>query len=294
MTARWIRVLKSILPPPIYAPARNWAMRLITWRRLMGYVQGASARDGAWLWLSFMAAPITGLIGLSGWRDPLLLHDMVADVKGIGRFRLRAGTDDLWHVVPFRETPVLECIRRQLRPGDVFVDAGANIGTYTVSGAKLVGPSGTVLAIEMLAGTADVLRGHIELNGLRNVHVVEGALAARANERILASMPAGSFGQASITNATGGETFEVLSTTFDAILRDMPVVRLIKIDIEGAELEALKGASEALRRVESIIFEHLDQQVLEDIRVLLATHGFRTERLDGRNSLAFRQDAVFN
>lgn len=294
MTAPWVRAVKSILPRPIYDPASEWAVRLITWRRLMGYVRGATAGDAVWLWLSFLASPFTSLIGLSGWRDPLLLHDMVADVDGIGRFRLRAHTDDLWHVVPFRETAVLRCIQGLLRPGDVFVDAGANIGTYSVAGAKLVGPSGTVLAIEMLEGTARVLRDHIELNDLHNVQVVERALAARADEHFTASMPAGSFGQASITNKREGETFEVVSTTFDLLLKDIPSVRLLKIDIEGAELDALKGASGILDRVESIAFEHLDKQSLEDIRALLVPRGFRIERLDGGNSLALRQTTTWD
>lgn len=288
MTDTWVRTAKRVLPGPVYSRARTWALRVLTWHRLMRQVRGAGPVDAVWLWASFLAAPVTSLSRLSEWRDPILLHHILADVKDIGRFRLRASTDDLWHVVPLREPAVLACIRTLLRPGDIFVDAGANIGTYTVTGARRVGPAGRVLAVEMLKGTADVLRGHIALNDLRNVEVVEAALSERAGERIRASMPEGSFGQASIARASGSRSFEVVSTTFDAILKDIPSVRLIKIDIEGAELAALKGGVGSLDRVDAIIFEHLNQQALDEIATLLAEHGFQAERLDGSNSLARR------
>ncbi len=282
------RTLKATLPAAIYVPLRRWATRLLTWKRLMGQVRGATAVDGFWLWLSFLLSPISATSGLSGWRDPVLLHGMVADVPGIGRFRLRPHSDDLWHVAPFRERVVLECIQRLLRPGDCFVDAGANIGFYTIGSSRLVGPRGSVLAIEMLPGAAQIVREHVELNGASNVLVLEGALSARENEVIVASVPVGSFGQASIHHIGDGETVEVRTTTLAVALRDFPTVRLIKIDIEGAELEALKGGESVLDRVQAIIFEHLDQHALEQISSLLGSSGFRIDPLDGRNSLAIR------
>lgn len=288
MSSSSVRLLKSIFPVAVYGPARNWAVRLLTWRRLMAHVSGATARDALWLWASFLASPITAARGLSEWRDPLLLGDIIADVSGVGRFKLRARTDDLWHVVPFRERAVLNCIRTRLRPGDCFVDAGANIGFYTIAGAKAVGPSGMVLAVEMVAGTARILRGHIETNRADHARVFEGALSSKESEIIVASMPSGSFGQASISDSGKGELFEVRSTTFNEILRDVPSVRLVKIDIEGAELTALKGGAAVLDRIETIIFEHLDSRALEEITELLSSRGFRIERLDGSNSLAVR------
>jgi len=281
-------VLKTALPAGIYAPVRNWAIRLITWKQLLKYVRGADARDKFWLWLSFLASPVTAAFGTTEWRDPLLLRDIVADVPGIGRFALRARTDDLWHIVPFRERAVLECLRTRLRPGDCFVDAGANIGFYSIAAAKAVGTSGSVLAIEMMEGTARILREHVELNDVGNVRVIEGALSTSENALVVASMPAGSFGQASISDTGKGEMFEVCSTTFDSVLRNTPRVRLLKIDIEGAELEALKGGLDVLDRIEAIIFEHLDRTVFEKISALLASHGFHIEKLDGSNSMARR------
>jgi FkbM family methyltransferase len=288
MSSLRISFLKAVLPTGVYYITRTYIRRLVTWKRLIRQVHGVTARDRLWLWGSFLASPLTAARGLSEWRDPVLLRDIVADVSGVGRFGLRARTDDLWHVVPFRECAVLEYIRTRLRPGDCFVDAGANIGFYTIAGAKAVGLSGTVIAVEMVKGTADILRDHIRLNAAGAIRVIEGALSTREGDIAAASMPSGSYGQASISVSDKGETFEVRTTTFNSVLRDVPSVRLIKMDIEGAELEALKGSTGALERVEAIIFEHVHTRDFEEIHAVLTSHGFSIDRLDGSNSLASR------
>lgn len=282
------RLLNAVLPAGIYLPARNWAVRLIIWKDLIQSIQGAGARDKFWLWLSFLAAPVTAARALSEWRDPLLLRDIVADVPGIGRFALRARTDDLWHVTPSRERAVLACVTARLRPGDYFVDAGANIGFYTIAAARAVGSTGSVLAVEMMEETARILRHHIDLNSAKNVRVIEGALSISENEIIVASMPTGSFGQASISNIGQGENFEVISTTLDIILRNISSIRLLKMDIEGAELNALKGGTQILNRVDAIIFEHVHAADITEITSLLKSYNFRIQPLDGCNSLALR------
>lgn len=288
MTFHMTALAKAILPAPLYAPLRTYYGRLVTWHRLMRHIRGVAVRDRLWLWLSFLASPFTAAGSLGDWRDPVLLYDVTAEVAGVGRFALRARTDDLWHVVPFRERAVLDRVRKMLRPGDCFVDAGANIGFYTVAAAAAVGRTGTVVAVEMMKGTAKILRDHIQANDAACARVVENALSARQNEVVVASMPAGSYGQASISDAGKGETFEVRTTTLDALLDETPSVRLMKMDIEGAELEALKGGAGVLDRVESIIFEHVHAKDFPEIRGLLSSHGFRIEQLDGSNSLPMR------
>ena len=112
--------------------------RLAYWLRLMRVVRGVSAQDNV---------VVAGVRRIATHRGPLtarmagsvLLRDIVADVSGIGRFALRARTDDLLHVLPFREPAVLECIEARLGPGDCFVHAGANIGVYSILAANKVG-----------------------------------------------------------------------------------------------------------------------------------------------------------
>lgn len=283
---------KMVLPGRMYRPARTYAVRLRTWLRLLQHVRGGNVRDKMWLYLSFLASPFTAIGSLREWRDPILLKDIMTNVPGIGHFALRAHTDDLWHVVPFRESAVLECIRTMLRPGDCFVDAGANIGFYTIVAARSVGNIGRVVAIEMAKETADILRNHIKLNNAGCARVVEAALSASEDQVLLASMQPGRYGQASINSAEGGaKTFEVRTATLNSILREIASVRLLKLDIEGAELEALKGGVDVLNRVDAIIFEHLERKGLkEDITAFLSSRGFRIERLDNSNSFALRSD----
>lgn len=286
MTARAVVLARALLPGSLYARLRRFAVRLLTWTRLMGPVRGVAARDKFWLWTSFLMSPLTSLWSLHTWRDPMLLHGVSVDVERVGRFALRAFTDDLWHVAPFREKAVLACIESRLRPGDCFVDAGANIGFYSVAAAKAVGTNGTVVAVEMMKENAAILRGSIRMNNCEYIQVVEGALSAKEGDVLTVSMPAGSYGQASLSRIEGDKTFSVQSTTFNAILRDTQTVRLMKMDLEGAELDALKGGSDVLDRIEAIIFEHLDRESRAQIGDLLSACGFRIERLDSCNSLA--------
>ena len=288
MSAQITQFVKAILPAPLYAPVRCYLLRLHIWLRVMKSVAGVNAQDKLWLLVSFIASPFTAAVALGRWRDPVLLQDISVEVEHIGRFCLRAHTDDLWHVVPFREPAVLLCIRQMLRPGDCFVDVGANIGVYTIAAAAAVWPSGSVIGVEMMRETAEILRQHVRLNGASCVRVVEGALTSRDGELVRASMPAGSWGQASIAGSNGTETFDVQTTTLNSVLRDVPSIHLMKMDIEGAELEALKGADEVLDGVEAIIFEALGSAPGEVIGELLVGRGFRVARLDGSNNLATR------
>ncbi|MCF8469392.1 MAG: FkbM family methyltransferase [Parvibaculum sp.] len=288
MTARAIVLTRAVLPDRVYVRLRTYLVRLMTWTRIIGPVRGVAARDKFWLWVSFLMSPLTSLRSLHIWRDPVLVHDVTADVEGVGLFALRAFTDDLWHVTPIRERAVLACIRDRLRPGDCFVDAGANIGFYSIEAAKMVGITGTVVAIEMMKENVAVLRDNIRMNRCDSMRVVEGAVSANEGEVLMVSMPAGSFGQASLRRTDGETKYKVNSTTFNSVLRDTPSIRLMKMDLEGAELDALKGGGDVLGRIEAIIFEHLDQDSHAHISSLLSAGGFKIEKLDSCNSLALR------
>src|SRR5690348_14247261 len=71
-------------------------------------------------------------------------------------------------------------LARVLRPGTCFLDVGAHAGLYTLLAARLVGPTGSVVAIEPLPSNVRILRRHLELNRLHNVTVIEAAAGAKA------------------------------------------------------------------------------------------------------------------
>ncbi len=291
MSGYLVRSVKAVLPTAIFVPLRTYVVRLLVWTSIVRTMRGTKVRDAFWLWLSFLVSPVTAATRLREWRDPVLLRDVVVDVRDIGRFSLRARTDDLWHVTPRREPAILACIRERLSPGDCFVDAGANIGFYSVVAARQVGPGGTVIAVEMMKPTAALLRRNLSLNRAETVRVVENALAERDGEVLFASMPSGSYGQASLRFAQGDERFEVLTTTLDTVLADVSSIKLLKMDLEGAEFGALQGALTALDRIEAIIFEHLRGSAYEPLEGFLLERGFRIESLGGNDSLAVRRGA---
>jgi len=231
---------------------------------------------------------------LQRWQDPRLLEDCCVDVRGVGRFMVRKCCDDLWHVLPWREQCIADLLRRTLRPGDVFIDAGANIGVYTVLAAGLVGPTGSVIGIEMMPDTADRLEEHIRLNRLINVRVVRNALSETGGKTVFATVQAEKFGQATIATDSAqyglGDKVAVKTMTLDAITEGLPAVRMMKMDVEGAELSALKGADSLLGRLSSLVYESWGhrREGGDTVDDLLRGKGFKVQQLDGSNRVAWR------
>ena len=248
---------------------------------------GATPADTEILARSSRRAWLREIRDLDKWHDPLLLEDAAVTVHGVGRFELRTATDDLYHVLPYREQKIFDEIHKRLRRGDVFVDAGANIGVFTVLAGKIVESTGKVVAIEMIPETVDRLRRHVVLNQLSNVSVVERALSDRSGQKITATIPRGRFGQASIVRGTGGTTVSVETTTLDEVLSKVEgSIALLKVDLEGAEAKAFAGAIHTLDRTEAVIFEELGGN--SDMIDLLSAVGFTIRQLDAHNFIAER------
>ncbi|MCM3563262.1 FkbM family methyltransferase [Hydrogenophaga intermedia] len=139
-------------------------------------------------------------------------------------------------------------IRRILRPGDRFVDIGANAGYFTLLAANIVGKDGQVDAFEPVPTTAQLLRENIARNSLTNVRVHECAASQAEGSVFIYQHGAGGIsGQNSmraVQETNKGWTVE--TRRVDQVLASKPSIRLIKLDVEGAELLALSGASALL------------------------------------------------
>ena len=158
------------------------------------------------------------------------------------------------------EPHVAETMRRFLRPGGVFVDVGANIGVHTVLGANLVGTAGKVYAIEASIEVAAILLINARRTKLLNIYVLPRAVAdAQRHEHIM------------VANATTNRIVRhqpveerirhkfdpVLTDTLDNMLGHLDHCDLLKIDIEGREGSALRGAAKLLDRTRPVIIaEH--------------------------------------
>lgn len=167
-------------------------------------------------------------------------------------------------------------MRQILRPGDVVVDVGANMGSYTLLAAQLVGPQGKVVAIEADPVNAARLRENVRLNDYRNVSIEEVGVSGKFETLTLHlhddNLGAHSF---AVDHGQGGRSINCVPL---AALADK--CRLMKIDIEGYELKVLKPYLDLGHRPEFILIEHSHV----DPTPLLEGSGYRLERrLDGNS-----------
>ncbi|ADP69688.1 methyltransferase FkbM family [Rhodomicrobium vannielii ATCC 17100] len=287
-------VLKRTLPRPMtqsIAVTANYGRRLVAWLRVLRSVRGRTSADRRVLRRSAMRAPFDALADIGEWREPMLLTDAEIGVSGLGAFAIRGGSDDLGHVLLATHADIFRVIGAHLKPGDVAIDAGANIGVVTVFMARLVGPHGHTIAVEMMPDTAARLRHNVALNGLEAVEVVEQALSDCAGKKVHAQVADGLFGQASIANVTNPQRalrrVEVETTTLDALTKGVETIAIMKMDLEGAEPQALAGAGEMLQRTRAVVFESWARDGGRTSSILTAA-GFAITAIDGLNFLATR------
>jgi FkbM family methyltransferase len=126
------------------------------------------------------------------------------------------------------------------RPGDAVVDVGAGVGEEVRTFSRLVGPNGTVLAVEAHPRAAELLRRNVRRWGVTNVTVVEAAVTARPGTLRLSDDGA-SVGNRLVRE--GG--VEVPATTLDGLLEEAGLARVdfLKMNIEGAEAAALRSST---------------------------------------------------
>ena len=171
-----------------------------------------------------------------------------------------------------------------VQAGDTVFDVGANWGLHTLYFSSLVGKSRRAVAIEPFARAFEELEWHINLNHCSNVTVYRGALSNRCGQ---GSFVAGN--SASTGHLGGGEPdvddrSQVRMLTLDAVVGEQKVrqLRLVKIDVEGAESAVLNGATKTLIDLRPwLIGElHTPQQ---DVKVaeLLIGHNYGISRVSG-------------
>ncbi len=147
-------------------------------------------------------------------------------------------------------------MERHVKEGTVFFDVGANVGFYTLLASLLVGSQGRVISFEPVPQNLAFLKEHIRLNSITNATVIEAAVADFDGTTSFAKGANRSEGH---IDANG--EFEVKAISLDQLIssNQIPAPDYLKIDVEGAEMMALSGASQMLEEFHPSIF--------------LATHG---------------------
>ena len=140
-------------------------------------------------------------------------------------------------------------ISKRLRLGQTFFDIGANAGYFSLLWSRSVGASGRVVAVEPLPRNIEFLERHLAMNGISNVHVVRKAIS---DHRGTARFCVDGHSTSRLSDS-GGLLVQV--TTLDDLVEELGCPPdVMKVDIEGAELELLRGAKQVLENDRPVIF----------------------------------------
>ena len=160
---------------------------------------------------------------------------------------------------------------KYIKPGNIVYDVGANAGFYSLLSSLLVSETGKVYSFEPLPANISYLKKHIELNKLGNVKVIEKAVS---NKVSTVRFNFGDNRSAGHISNVGEIEVETISID-EFISQGNPSPDIIKMDIEGAEYEALIGAKELLKSKKPIIFlaTHSDELRVKCL-ALIAEFGY--------------------
>lgn len=166
-----------------------------------------------------------------------------------------------------------------IKKGDVVVDAGANVGMFTVKAAESVGENGKVVAVEPVEENFRLLEKNVAYRNFDNVTLVKKALGAyKGKAKFIVSKLSGTHQVKDVIKEPElpKNEVEIEMTTLGDICKELNLHRIdfLKLDIEGAELEALKGAEESLKITRNIAMElHYDGED-EEVKRFLEERGF--------------------
>jgi len=185
--------------------------------------------------------------------------------------------------------------------GVTALDCGANIGVHTVEWARLMSGWGQVIAIEAQERVYYALAGNIAINNCFNARALNAAVAARSGTMKIPVpdyLTPASFGSLELRQRDGGEFIgqpidysEARAATISAVAIDalaLPRIDLIKIDVEGMELDVIEGATASVARFHPILIVESIKSDAAKLKHVLTGHGYRLFEV-GLNILAVHE-----
>jgi FkbM family methyltransferase len=195
------------------------------------------------------------------------------------------------YVLGSYENHVVAAMRAHIRTGMVAYDIGAHVGYHTLTLSKLVGQTGTVIAIEADPHNRSMLETNIETNRASNVKIVPLVISDTVGTARFATFSTYS----SVSHIADAETpndaevLEIHSTSLDELIygSNYPVPALVKIDVEGAEARLFRGAMRMMREARPIIIAEARRgSTLEEIVELAKSLSYQARVLDSGSRLA--------
>jgi FkbM family methyltransferase len=202
------------------------------------------------------------------------------------RLRIEARTFAPWGAQAYavltgtHEIQVQQALIRSARAGDHVWDVGANIGYLALVAARIVGPGGRVVAVEPDADCAAAIRTNAALNDLATIEVVEAAASDSSGVADLVVVRDRLWTRlASVGDHDQGERLvEVRTIALDDLVGPPPT--LVKIDVEGAELDVLAGMTRLLRDARPLVICEMHGRNAEFCAAMDAA-GYTVSNLDG-------------
>ena len=170
----------------------------------------------------------------------------------------------------------------------VFVDIGSHFGKYAIRLARQMCNNGKVVAVEPEPYNFEILQANVKLNQLTNIYLKNVACSYQDGESYL-------FVNDNLLTLHSfyrntGKNILVKTLKLDTLLSQFRInnVDLIKIDVESAELDVMKGSEKTLLTSHpKIIFEAWDEYILKGIEEFLDRFGYRIKPIDNKNYLAY-------
>jgi FkbM family methyltransferase len=199
-------------------------------------------------------------------------------------------------VLGIYEPKVIGALREHLRVGDTCLDVGGHVGYLTLLMARLVGPGGRVVAFEPIPETFAALRENVSLNHLENVRLENTAVGEQEGMISLfcdAAQELSWTPSVSAHRVPGNQIKEISVPvlSLDSFLESSSLrPKLVKIDVEGAELEVLRGARKMLLEARPVVLVEIhdrgpDHQAT--VRQILDSCGYAVDDLDTREREIF-------
>jgi FkbM family methyltransferase len=204
------------------------------------------------------------------------------------------------------EPQSVQAMTEHLPPNGTFIDVGAHIGYYSLKAAGVVGPNGHVLAVEPNPQTLPKLRANIDASDARAVGVWPVACAGSETTLEFYAAPRSNTGESSLSKENASQDspatakYSVRARPLDAIVKEAKLDRVdvVKIDVEGAEFEVLKGAVQTLADYHPVLIIEVDESQLkamgtstQELTQFLASHGYSANRHVDYANIEFVHDS---
>ncbi|HZK80499.1 MAG TPA: FkbM family methyltransferase [Humisphaera sp.] len=179
------------------------------------------------------------------------------------------------------ESEVQAVLARHLRAGMTFFDVGANAGFFSLLGSSIVGTSGKVVSFEPHPETAEQLRAQMAANSVNNVTVVEAAVCEKIGTHKFSDDTAAVMAALDTAKAAT-RTVTVKTTTLDHEVQSKSVPDVLKIDVEGAEIDVIRGAKQLIAQRRPILLVEIhSNELAAEYDKAMADLSYNTHSLSG-------------